>query len=440
MFSALTKLRLDERNISLFENAPKKLHFNTSSGSLIHSEIEELRKRTYTLQLQHEENSRKAKLNEEIVTSRETSAQLLQLSLRMLLDVVDRQAEVTHLDLAKQLFGIKKKEFQQQQESTISRALDAKNGGNVWKETILTQLKNAIDGLAVKLNDQNNYDEQLLAARGIMSIIRQLDHESMEAKILVQNDYSRKEINYRQDQWMKLTNSPYRSLLGLTNRSRIEEDQHGNAEDSSQLATTPPKAMEETTFMTNISSPFPKRSPPNVLDPVSSPNSPKLFSSSSSPHHQKMLSSSSTPMIFSSSSSPHHQKMLSSSSTPMIETTKIRCRQAKFSNKLIRYGEHKSRWSQILINELKPFVQKSLVHIHSFQKKWLMLISLAARTSKWGNIHLIQRREEIAEEKAKVQAVIRMQSMFRGGFTRDLHEKFVKVKEMLLERLWIIRL
>jgi hypothetical protein len=419
MFSALTKLRLDERNISLFENAPKKLHFNTSSGSLIHSEIEELRKRTYTLQLQHEENSRKAKLNEEIVTSRETSAQLLQLSLRMLLDVVDRQAEVTHLDLAKQLFGIKKKEFQQQQESTISRALDAKNGGNVWKETILTQLKNAIDGLAVKLNDQNNYDEQLLAARGIMSIIRQLDHESMEAKILVQNDYSRKEINYRQDQWMKLTNSPYRSLLGLTNRSRIEEDQHGNAEDSSQLATTPPKAMEETTFMTNISSPFPKRSPPNVLDPVSSPNSPKLFSSSSSPHHQKMLSS---------------------SSTPMIETTKIRCRQAKFSNKLIRYGEHKSRWSQILINELKPFVQKSLVHIHSFQKKWLMLISLAARTSKWGNIHLIQRREEIAEEKAKVQAVIRMQSMFRGGFTRDLHEKFVKVKEMLLERLWIIRL
>ena len=419
MFSALTKLRLDERNISLFENAPKKLHFNTSSGSLIHSEIEELRKRTYTLQLQHEENSRKAKLNEEIVTSRETSAQLLQLSLRMLLDVVDRQAEVTHLDLAKQLFGIKKKEFQQQQESTISRALDAKNGGNIWKETILTQLKNAIDGLAVKLNDQNNYDEQLLAARGIMSIIRQLDHESMEAKILVQNDYSRKEINYRQDQWMKLTNSPYRSLLGLTNRSRIEEDQHGNAEDSSQLATTPRKAMEETTFMTNISSPFPKRSPPNVLDPVSSPNSPKLFSSSSSPHHQKMLSS---------------------SSTPMIETTKIRCRQAKFSNKLIRYGEHKSRWSQILINELKPFVQKSLVHIHSFQKKWLMLISLAARTSKWGNIHLIQRREEIAEEKAKVQAVIRMQSMFRGGFTRDLHEKFVKVKEMLLERLWIIRL
>ena len=131
---------------------------------------------------------------------------------------------------------------------------------------------------------------------------------------------------------------------------------------------------------------------------------------------------------------------LTKSSTPMIETTKIRGVQAKLSQKLIKFGEHKSRWSQILINELKPFQKKAMGHITQFQAKWCMLIALTAKTSTWGNVHLANKREEIADEKAKVQAVIRMQSMFRGGFERSLFDKFQQVQEMLMKRLWIIRL
>ena len=109
MFSALGNLlKADDRNISLFEHAPKQYAFATTGTPVSSSElskIDELKQRTHELSLQHEENSRKALLDEAIINSREESAQLMQLSLRMLLDVVDRQSEVAHLDLAKTLYG-----------------------------------------------------------------------------------------------------------------------------------------------------------------------------------------------------------------------------------------------------------------------------------------------------------------------------------------------
>ena len=132
--------------------------------------------------------------------------------------------------------------------------------------------------------------------------------------------------------------------------------------------------------------------------------------------------------------------LLSSSSTPMIETIKIRSVQARLSQKLQKFGEHKARWSDILRKEMKPFRKKARAHITEFQRQWFMLLAVCSRTQVWGSVHLIQRREEIAEEKAKVQAVIRMQSMFRGGFERSLFDKFQQVQEMLMKRLWIIRL
>ena len=60
--------------------------------------IEALRSRTTALAAQHQANSRKALLDEQRVREREESSQLMQLSLRMVLDIVDRRQEVASLD------------------------------------------------------------------------------------------------------------------------------------------------------------------------------------------------------------------------------------------------------------------------------------------------------------------------------------------------------
>ena len=49
-------------------------------------------------------------------------------------------------------------------------------------------------------------------------------------------------------------------------------------------------------------------------------------------------------------------------------------------------------------------------------------------------------REERAAQRAMVEASIRMQSLFRGSFARKTHSKLTKVQELLLKRLWIVRL
>ena len=464
MFSALGNLlKVDERHISLFEHAPKQYttfanttgSTPTSSSEL--SKIDELKQRTLSLSLQHEENSRKALLDEAIITSREESAQLMQLSLRMLLDVVDRQSEVAHLDLAKTLYGDRRNvndpsllpssNPSNASTSLVSRALDVHNGGAAWKQKTLQALDSATRGLLTTSQDQDvtvaHHDEKLLASRQIMAIIAQLSRESKHAKLLGEDDFVRKQINVQHDAFMKSTNHPHRSLLGLSTNGKLSKllsktqlssisSKHKTQEEDARSELDEAEEAEEhspsnSTFMTSTGGLFPSRSPssPMSLEPLDA----SLLSPSSSPTKstKRMLSSSST-MGF------------TKSSTPMIETTKIRGVQAKLSQKLIKFGEHKSRWSQILINELKPFQKKAKQHITQFQSQWCMLIALTAKTSTWGNVHLANKREEIADEKAKVQAVIRMQSMFRGGFERSLFDKFQQVQEMLMKRLWIIRL
>ena len=117
----------------------------------------------------------------------------------------------------------------------------------------------------------------------------------------------------------------------------------------------------------------------------------------------------------------------------------LREHQAQLSNKLQRYSDLKARWSRIIAGEMRPLRRRALENISSFQTSWLKILVTAAKTREWGR-RLEARRFEIAEERARINAVIRMQSMFRGGFERSLFDKFTKVREMLLRRLWIIRL
>lgn len=83
--------------------------------------------------------------------------------------------------------------------------------------------------------------------------------------------------------------------------------------------------------------------------------------------------------------------------------------------------------------------RQAMTHISEFQKTWIKILATAAKTQEWGR-RLEARRFELAEERAKIEAVIKMQSIFRGGFERSLFDKFTRVREMLLRRLWIIRL
>ena len=55
------------------------------------SKIERLRRRTRALQAAHSANSQKALADERLIRDREDRAQLLQLSLRGLLDIVERR-------------------------------------------------------------------------------------------------------------------------------------------------------------------------------------------------------------------------------------------------------------------------------------------------------------------------------------------------------------
>jgi hypothetical protein len=402
--------RLDERkNSPLTPGKPK-----IKQKQIITTTVEVLQQRTAALQKQHFENSQKAIMDELKIRQRNESEQLMQLSLRMLLDIVDRQSEVASLDLAQKLYGAKSPRRQNggRPTSPVSSAFDIKKSGESWKEEMLDDLKKATNGL---LNGTPiDYDDKLLASRRVVSIILQLKQESVESKKLSEGDV-RKQVNADQDDLLMLTQDPRRAFLQTAPSIRS----------SSRLNKSVSSPISPLTPLTPLSpSTSPLRQRPSTTVALQS----KSFSSSSSLH---VLSSISPT----SSSVPFHPSM----STSMIETTKLRGDQAILSQKLIRFGDHKARWSTILRNEMRPLKRRAMQNIQLFQTQWIKLIWIGSKTKEWCH-RLVQRRGEIEEERAKVQAVIRMQSMFRGGFTRDLHEKFIKVKEMLLSRLWIIRL
>ena len=270
MFSAVKAV--DERNISLFQKAPTQKSLPTTSTNN-NSSIEELQQRTLQLQEQSRANQATAELDEEIIQSQEQSAQLMQLSLRMFLDVVDRQTEVVRLDLAQQLFGKTSPRRDSLTHSSplilpplsptpsptstpslnsslasIPRALDVKNGGtlqgsqigykskqdlrnllvvlfctgiflgNEWKNRTLLELEQATCGLATTSTSNLDYDEKLLASRRILHIMNQLKLESHHAKCLSESDVVRKEINVQHDYLMQVTNHPHRALLGLSGK------------------------------------------------------------------------------------------------------------------------------------------------------------------------------------------------------------------------------
>ena len=85
-----------------------------------------------------------------------------------------------------------------------------------------------------------------------------------------------------------------------------------------------------------------------------------------------MMASSSGPLPLShskrhlaASSSSSSLSLLSSS---MIETTKIRGVQAILSQKLIRFGDHKARWSMILANEMRPLKRRVRIFLACFAR------------------------------------------------------------------------
>ena len=90
----------DHRKMSPLTNETplKKNNNNNPQQQQKINTIEALRSRTTALAAQHKANSRKALLDEQRVREREESSQLMQLSLRMLLDIVDRREEVASLD------------------------------------------------------------------------------------------------------------------------------------------------------------------------------------------------------------------------------------------------------------------------------------------------------------------------------------------------------
>ena len=68
------------------------------------TKIERLRLRTQALHELHSANSKKALADEKLIRDKDDRAQLLQLSLRGLLDIVERQGEVAEMDLARTMY------------------------------------------------------------------------------------------------------------------------------------------------------------------------------------------------------------------------------------------------------------------------------------------------------------------------------------------------
>ena len=398
--------RTDNRMISPLSPERPKIQIKTNL-----TKIERLQLRTKSLQAAHKANSAKAINDERKLRDADESAQLMQLSLRMLLDIVDRQHEVASLDLAQSLYGKdsprKQTEHnnstpQQQQRPTspVSSAFDLKKSGIHWKEKMLIELEQATSGLLSGLPE--DFDDKLLASRRVISIVHQLESESAEAKAMSEGNV-RKQINAEHDEFLRLTYNPNcgRELL--------------------QTAPSPELSLRLSSPMLRLTrserSKRSKRSPtlallPSASAPTIATNAAPMtasLSSSLSPIKSSITSPSSA------SFHPFHPAMSSTSS--MIEVTKLRGDQAILSQKLIHFGEHKSRWSLILCKEMKTIQKKATANIQKFQKTWLSLLFAGQISREWGK-RLIIRQEEIAEEKAKVQAVIRMQSMFRGGFTR----------------------
>ena len=103
------------------------------------------------------------------------------------------------------------------------------------------------------------------------------------------------------------------------------------------------------------------------------------------------------------------------------------------------YTARKRQWGKILKGELSAMNTIAKQTILERKKKWLMLIYMV-KMPFFLEAPLAESREERAAQRAMVEASIRMQSLFRGSFARRTHSKLTKVQELLLKRLWIVRL
>ena len=103
------------------------------------------------------------------------------------------------------------------------------------------------------------------------------------------------------------------------------------------------------------------------------------------------------------------------------------------------YTLRKRQWGKILKGELSSMNKIAKNTIDTCKRKWLTLLSIIKPIYHFEG-PLMEDREERAAQRAMVEASIRMQSLFRGSFARKTHSKLTKVQELLLKRLWIVRL
>ena len=103
------------------------------------------------------------------------------------------------------------------------------------------------------------------------------------------------------------------------------------------------------------------------------------------------------------------------------------------------YSDRRRQWGKILSGELQNITRIARNTLDERRKAWLILIALMKGPYCLEGI-LAEDREERAQQKAQVEACVRMQSIFRGSFSRKATSKLSKVQQLLLKRLWIIRL
>ena len=434
--SPLSKERLYSRRVAATWSVDDEENDDTSM-----TKIERLRLRTQALHEAHRANSEKALADERLIREKDERAQLMQLSLRGLLDIVERQGEVADMDLARTMYE------DNQLSSTISSRHDRverppspvqnalnKRSTQLWKERLINDLELSTSVLIYAGKDE--YDTRLEASRKILEIVQELSLEAAESRHMCKGTRN-------------AVNSELEFFLFGGRNSRSNEDFGNGSGTAVDLGSSSSSMRSKTRGRLLDSLHSTRRISPSRLSPVrTSPtlngaNTRKLQAESeriagaySSPSaaaaNPNGPTASSVSLLHTFASLPAFEEV--SLTSPVL-----REHQAQLSQKLLRYSDLKARWSQIIAAELKPFKLKALENISEFQTAWLKILTLTSKTHAWGN-RLEKRRFEIAEERAKIEAVIKMQSIFRGGFERSIFDKFTRVREMLLRRLWIIRL
>ena len=346
----------------------------------------------------------RAKEDMEKLESKELSENLERMSLRALLELLDRQQQLSDKEEAKILVRHWDEEHQKMENSKgremralFETSLDKRKGPK-WKESLLRQIRSAAELFAIR---PHQHDELLSTSRRVVAAMQRLRLEAKSAAELKLQSHSLASTSMNADESVnRLIQTAPPQIARHVRKSRSWK---GNSRKLPPLAqsTTRPEGHKK---------------------------------AQSRPQTTSMITKSQSAMQL---RSPHR------SLDPLVHAIpgrgELRKNRAHFAKLMQHYGDRKKRWSRILIQEMGRLHKRAQKQISSFQMQWVKIIALTNVSINLGAA-LTAERERIADENAKIQACIRLQSSFRGSFARGMYDKFVRVREMLLKRLWKIRL